>query len=298
MTEIPLIISIGTIIKDKYIVERRIGIGTFCQIFKVIDGYRYYALKVALKTEINTDQRRLLMIRERRIHRKLNHPNIIKLYDTWDDDKYFFILLEYVDTDLFEYLQEKDILSEDGAARYFCQILRAIHYCHLKGVMHRDIKPENILLNSRDEVKLGDFGWAIGSHKAQEVCGTIEYMPPEVISNYGNHSYGFEFDIWTLGILLYEFLYGSSPFVGNTTKDTIYNIVHNKVIFPEHICISYECRNLIKRLLEKDPKKRITHIELMLDKWVSKHWTNSMIKPNKFRNYRSRSIASPFYIKK
>ena len=286
----------GSIVLERYFVNKRICKGIFCDVYLVIDlqSGEEYALKAIRKDELSRNQR-LLTLRERDIHVKLFHFNIVRIKLVTEDDKYLFNLMEYAEGgELFNLLNQRDILSELEAGRYFCQVVRAVHYCHMMGIIHRDIKPENIFLSSNDQIKLGDFGWAIESSNSREICGTLEYMAPEVISRDKDHDY--KIDIWSLGILLYEMLFGYSPFYedededddnkDNKDEELMNRIKYDKIRYPEMINISVEARDLIDRMLDKNPKKRIDWNDLLTHSWVKEYWDIS------FRPLKSRPLKS------
>jgi serine/threonine protein kinase len=149
---------------------------------------------------------------------KLRHENILKLHEFFEDDINIYIILEYCSKgNFFQYLSVKRVLSESEAYSFFSQILKGLEYLHSLNIVHRDIKvpalliiirtlpkPENILLDSDYKVKICDFNWAIKLQKGYAadpvLCGTTEYMPPEVVLN---HPHSYAVDVWSLGILLY-----------------------------------------------------------------------------------------------
>ena len=144
------------------------------------------------------------------LHASLDHPNIIKYSDSLQVDYMVYIMLEFAQNGcLFFYIHAKDGLPESLALRFFSQTVDAIKYLHDRKIIHRDLKPENILLDGDFRVKLCDFGWSCYADESDmrtSICGTYEYMSPEIVLD-GKHS--FKVDIWCLGILLYEFLHGN-----------------------------------------------------------------------------------------
>jgi serine/threonine protein kinase len=144
-------------------------------------------------------------------------------------------------------------LDEKTSYSYFIQILNAVCFLHLNNIIHRDIKPENILIDKNGNLKLCDFGWSkeIDLEKRSTICGTIEYMAPEIVKS---ENYDFGVDIWSLGIFLYEMVIGHSPFYSKDIKDIKIKIKEHNIKFDENI--SFNCMDLIKKLLKGNSEKR------------------------------------------
>ena len=217
------------------------------------------------------------------ILKNLNHPNIIKLFDTIEDDNNIYLVEEYADNgNLLNYLHSGYPLSENQAKTFFVQILHALIYLHQDAkVVHRDIKAENILLDSNFHIKIADFGLCCKMNdnkplKAQ--CGSLHYVAPEILKN---QEYGPEVDIWSTGVLLYFMATGYMPFdvlhdnMNDYRKEVFElftKILNAPVVFPNHLNISENLKDLILRMLEKDPEQRITLDEIISHPWI----TNSM----------------------
>ena len=197
------------------IIPIELGIGSYGRVYLVTNKFnnKKYALKVINKNklmQIYSDCR--LVQNEVEIHSKLNHPNIIRLYNMKETENEIQILLEYAEKgSLFDLIQKTNGLDELKAFEYFIQIVNAVYFIHQNNIIHRDIKPENILIDENNALKLCDFGWAkeLNVNKRATFCGTMEYMAPEIV---GSEMYDFSVDIWSLGILLYELIMGHSPF--------------------------------------------------------------------------------------
>ncbi|KAA8569343.1 hypothetical protein EYC84_000995 [Monilinia fructicola] len=203
--------------------------------------------------------------REVAIMKLIQHPNIMKIYDIWENRTEIYLVLEYVDNgELFAQIANNGRLPEEIAMKYFRQLLSAVGYCHSYNICHRDLKPENILITSTGDVKIADFGMAAlhqgPDHKLRTSCGSPHYAAPELI---GGHKYrGDKVDIWSMGVILYASLCGRLPFdvegVGNDRERL--NPLLNKIrkgdyeMAPE---FTKDAANLIWRILQVNPKDRI-----------------------------------------
>jgi len=192
----------------------------------------------------------------------------LRLYGYFWDDKKIYLILEYAPGgELYNEIKRQGRIPESRAARYIQQITRALIYLHSKNVIHRDIKPEN-LLNSEGVIKLSDFGWSIHApiSRRKTLCGTLDYLPPEMVCR---EEYDKHVDYWTLGVLIYEFLVGKPPFETETSKDTYKRIEKVQFEFPD--CISNSARDLISRLLKRDPNERMELEEVLEHSWIVSH---------------------------
>ncbi len=150
--------------------------------------------------------------REIKIHKQLQHLNIIKLYFSYVKKNTLFLILELCDKgNLFQMLKNRYFTMEQNLIIFY-EVVKAISYLHQQNLMHRDIKPENILLDQTNGVKVCDFGFCAAYNAAiqrQTLCGTQEYLPPEIIKN---HTQTQSVDVWCLGILLYEMIHKTTPY--------------------------------------------------------------------------------------
>lgn len=209
------------------------------------------------------------------ILKNLDHPNIVKFHETYEDDHYIHLVTEYCSGgELLERVIEKGSLSENEAALIMKKALSAVKHLHEKNIVHRDLKPENFLFShvGKDaELKLIDFGLArpiddIESLKS--AAGTIFYMAPEVIR--GNFSE--KCDEWSLGAIMYLLLSGQPPFLGSTSREVASKILNDKIDMKslDWRRVSKHAKDLLHKLLERDVQKRITAAEALEHPWFKK----------------------------
>ena len=210
---------------------------------------------------------------EEKVRREINilhlctHPHIIRLYEVIDTPTDFFLVNEYVSGgELFDYIVSKGRLSADEARNFFHQIISGVEYCHFQKIVHRDLKPENLLLDANLNIKIADFGLSNLMRDGDFLrtsCGSPNYAAPEVISG---HLYaGPEVDVWSCGVILYALLCGSLPFDDESIPNLFKKIKSGMYSLPTHL--SQLAKNLIPRMLEVDPMKRITIPEIRLHPW-------------------------------
>lgn len=227
--------------------------------------------KVAVKILNKAKIKQLGM--EEKVQREINilhlctHPHIIRLYEVIDTPTDIFLVNEYVSGgELFDYIVSKGRLSADEARNFFHQIVSGVEYCHFQKIVHRDLKPENLLLDSNLNIKIADFGLSNLMRDGDFLrtsCGSPNYAAPEVISG---HLYaGPEVDVWSCGVILYALLCGSLPFDDESIPNLFKKIKSGMYSLPSHL--SQLARNLIPRMLEVDPMKRITIPEIRLHPW-------------------------------
>lgn len=161
---------------------------------------------------------------------------------------------------------ENKRFPEVTAAHYVAQIADALKYCHARKVIHRDIKPENLLIGAKGEIKIADFGWSVHapSSRRTTLCGTLDYLSPEMVHGKTHNE---KVDLWSLGVLCYEFLVGHPPFEANTYDETYRKISKAMLVFPEHV--SELARDLIKRLLVVDPDARLDLDGVLCHPWIT-----------------------------
>ena len=276
-----------------YRIGRIIGQGGFAKVnlgLNVLTG-RVVAIKSfnkTIKTKYGDNLNMDKILHEINLMRKLNHPNITKILETFEDEKFYFIIMEYINGgNLFSYVKKRRKLSEKVAKFLFKQIILAIKYIHSQLIVHNDIKLENILIDMNNNVKICDFGIGlILSSENQDLhrhCGTPLYIAPEIILSNKKEGYkGFPVDIWSAGIALYIMLSGKLPFNLDEEQDDIvgynnnlkeknaklkYEIVNKEPKYIENI--SDEARDLLRGILNKNPKKRLKCDEILNHPWLS-----------------------------
>lgn len=244
-----------------------IGKGTFS---KVYIGYNKDNPneKVAIKKiyKKDDDKYKKYIEKEIEIMYKLNHKNIIKLYETIYTEQYIFLILELCNTDLYKFIQNNE-LNEENIQYIIKQIVEAIKYIMDNNIVHRDLKPHNILINKNLDIKLADFGFARefkDTLLSDTICGSPLYMAPEILNN---QKYNIKSDIWSLGIIMYEMVMRDHPFKTNNMKDLIEKINNKKPIIV-NVNVSENCKNLIYKLLEIDYKKRLDWEDIFTNEWI------------------------------
>mmetsp|Transcript_89039 Transcript_89039/g.229736 ORF Transcript_89039/g.229736 Transcript_89039/m.229736 type:complete len:533 (-) Transcript_89039:105-1703(-) len=208
----------------------------------------------------------------------MDHPNINKLFQTFEDRRYIYLILELCQGgELFDRIIEEGQLSEALAATIMQQVFRAVHYMHQNGVCHRDLKPENFLFQHKapiegNTLKLIDFGIATTFRSPNDTfstkTGTPYYVAPEVLSYRG--TYGKEVDMWACGIIMYVLLSGRLPFKGKDEASTLHAVMLGKFHFPSEKFskVSGEAKHLVRRLLARKPTDRCTSGEALEDAWT------------------------------
>jgi len=213
------------------------------------------ALKILYREQLKKANVEHQVKREIQIQFHLRHANILKLYGYFWDESRIFIILEYAQGgELYKQLKAMKKFDEQIAAKYVRTLANALIYIHEHHVIHRDIKPENLLLDRKGNLKLADFGWSVHTplHKRTTVCGTLDYLPPEMILGQQHDE---KVDNWSLGVLTYEFIVGRPPFEADSEKATFQRIRAVELHFPSHV--SKDAKHFIRRLLQRDPSRRM-----------------------------------------
>ncbi|KZL80257.1 serine threonine-protein kinase eg2 [Colletotrichum incanum] len=255
-------------------IGRPLGKGKFGRVYLARERTSGFicALKVLHKNELQQGRVEKQVRREIEIQSNLRHPNILQLYGHFHDSKRVFLILEFAGKgELYKHLRKESRFPEWKSAQYIAQMASALRYLHRKHVIHRDIKPENILMGIHGEIKISDFGWSVHApnNRRNTMCGTLDYLPPEMIKpGSSDNYYNEKVDLWSLGVLTYEFLVGEAPFE-DTPVMTQRRIARADMTVPSFV--SPEAKDLIKRLLVLDPEKRIPLEQVQTHPWIVKH---------------------------
>ena len=258
-----------------YLKTRLLGSGAFGEVWLVHhkDLDRDFAMKIIKKRKNRSNDEKEIL-NEIEILKKLDHPKILKVIDFYSTTKKYYIITEYCpEGELFNEIIKVGKFDEGQAAFIINQILKAVTYCHKMNIIHRDIKPENIMITNREkngclQVKLIDFGTAkIFEKGVQEnkYVGSSYYMAPEVIKR----KYDEKCDLWSIGVILYILLTGRPPFDGNDDEEILENVkkgVYDKWAYPFPL-LSAHAKDLIFKLLQYDPKKRLSAEEAIEHPW-------------------------------
>ena len=244
-----------------YILFDQIGMGTFSKVTRAFHliTQQTVAVKILDKGKIEDEIDIERIIREIEILKNIHHPNIAQMYETYSTVHNFYLMIEYVSGgDLFDYITSHNYLDEKKSCYFFRQIIAVLEYLIELGISHRDIKPENILLNEEHtQIKFIDFGlsnYCSNNELLHSSCGSPCYASPEMLSG---HSYkGTTTDLWSAGIVLYSMLVGALPFDDQELSKLYEQIKIGKFYIPS--TLSLEAIDLLKKILEVDPRKRIS----------------------------------------
>lgn len=267
------------------------------------------AVKIIKKKALEKSERERLR-NEADVLKQMDHPNIIKLYEIFEDKKYYYIITEFLTGgELFEKITDEEFYSdftERDAANIMEQVFAGINYCHSTGIVHRDLKPENLLLESnvsstdlggknKFKIKIIDFGTSNRFEKGgkmQERYGTPYYIAPEVLKK----NYNEKCDIWSLGVILYILLVGYPPFNGAEDSQIISAVKKGKYSLdePEWDDVSEEAQDLVRKCLTYDPDKRASAGEALQHAWFKKFAKHEVVEKtlaskalNNLKNFRS-----------
>lgn len=240
-----------------------------------------FAMKVLTKKDMIKRHKVKRVLTEREVLATAAHPFIVTLHYSFQSENKLYFVMDYCPGGEFYRILQKQPnkrLPEKAVRFYACEILLALEYLHFMGFIHRDLKPENILMDKSGHLKLTDFDLSKSSGTpicpkmissflsktahlqaeptfvAYSFVGTAEYIAPEILGSCG---YTATVDWWTFGILIYEMLYGKTPYCGHTKKETFDNIEIHHLKFPSDVSVTHEVKNLLKHLLDPNPGTRL-----------------------------------------
>lgn len=249
-------------------IGKPLGRGKFGNVYLAREKRTQYivALKVLYKNQLRKSNVEHQLRREIEIQAHLRHKNVLRLFGYFHDENRVYLILEYASKgELYKELQRASRFSEPRAAEYVGSLADALLYLHSKHVIHRDIKPENLLVDHKGTLKIADFGWSVHAPNSRRttLCGTLDYLPPEMVEGKEHDQY---VDVWSLGVLMYEFLVGEPPFEAPDKHETYLRICRVDLHFPEHV--SESARDLISSLLVKDPTRRMALEDVLQHPWI------------------------------
>lgn len=261
----------------KYEVGRTIGEGTFAKVkfARNTENNDPVALKILDKEKVLKHKMAEQIKREVATMKLIKHPHVVRLFEVMGSRTKIFIVLEYVTGgELFDKIVNNGRMQEDEARKYFQQLINTVDYCHSRGVFHRDLKPENLLLDASGNLKVSDFGLSALSQQVRDdgllhtTCGTPNYVAPEVLNDRGYD--GSTADLWSCGVILFVLLAGYLPFDDSNLVN-----LYKKISAAEFTCppwLSFGAMKLITRILDPDPKTRITIADVLRDEWFKKDY--------------------------
>ncbi|XP_065070754.1 serine/threonine-protein kinase BRSK2-like [Rhopilema esculentum] len=206
--------------------------------------------------------------REIAIMKLINHPNILGLYDVYENKKNLYLVLEYVGGgELFEYLVKRKRLQSGEARRFYRQIVSAVDFCHQHLICHRDLKPENLLLDNKKNVKIADFGMASVqpfNSMLETSCGSPHYAAPEVVR--GDKYDGRKADVWSCGVILYALVVGCLPFDDDNLRHLLEKVKKGVFVIPGFV--PNDCRDLLEKMIKVDPDERPTMSQVRMHRFL------------------------------
>uniref|UniRef100_A0A3Q3W5S9 non-specific serine/threonine protein kinase n=1 Tax=Mola mola TaxID=94237 RepID=A0A3Q3W5S9_MOLML len=255
---------------ENFDIGRPLGKGKFGNVYLARERQSKFilALKVLFKKQLEKAGVEHQLRREVEIQSHLRHPNILRLYGYFHDPSRVYLILEFAPKgELYGELQRCGRFPEDRSATYIMELADALNYCHTKKVIHRDIKPENLLLGANGELKIADFGWSVHtpSSRRSTLCGTLDYLPPEMIEG---KTHDEKVDLWSLGVLCYEFLVGKPPFEAKSHEETYRRISRVEYSYPACVDISAGAKDFVARLLKHNPMHRMPIQGVLSHPWV------------------------------
>ena len=286
----------GTVLKglesepkiSDFIVLKELGVGSYGRVMLVqhkVTQAKYAIKCIDKRNKVNIEEKPYFR-REIEIMYRVHHPNVVKLFGHFEDNKYCYFIMEYIPGgNVYNLVPKNGIktVATKTIASIMKDVISAVYFLHHMSppIIHRDIKPENVVLDQNMKAKLTDFGWSNymqGDMKRTTVCGTPVYLAPEIINNRGHDE---KVDIWCIGVLLFELLTGISPFQGYDVQTIKYNI--NRLNIAWQRDMDRDAVDLIKRILKYNPEERISLEQMLLHPFITKYFPNAiscLIKPD------------------
>ncbi|XP_057371289.1 uncharacterized protein LOC130692231 [Daphnia carinata] len=266
-------------LRQRFDLVRKLGQGTYGKVQLGINKEtgQEVAIKTIKKAKIETEADLIRIRREIQIMSSVRHPNIIHIYEVFENKEKMVLVMEYAaGGELYDYLSQRKVLSETEARRVFRQVASAVYYCHKHNICHRDLKLENILLDENKTAKIADFGLSNvfdDRRLLTTFCGSPLYASPEIVR--GTPYHGPEVDCWSLGVLLYTLVYGAMPFDGSNFKRLVKQISSGEYYEPPDKPST--ASPLVRHMLLVDPAKRANVEDICSHWWVNEGYGESCL---------------------
>jgi polo-like kinase 1 len=307
-SKVELYFQLGTTIidpeyKTTFVLKKLLGRGAYAQCYLVTqENEESYAMKIVKLKDIKSQKVHEKLKSEIEIHSELNNANIVKMYRHFRNEDYVFMILELCERGALDSLLKRNgKLKERYVINFVKQIIGGLLYLHNEvNVVHRDLKLGNLFLDSKMNIKIGDFGLSARIKNGERkitMCGTPNYIAPEVLfGKHGGHSY--EVDIWSLGVIIYTLLIGVPPFQKKNVEEIYKEIKRNNYIFPEDCDLSSEAIDLINSILTLDPLERPGLEEILQHKFLNKreHFLLRIYKNIVTNKYKEEQVTSDYVL--